>query len=162
MTIGRVRHYLGISRPVPRPPYGSTSRRRQSSPCLGYDEPRDRRAEQEPCFGPNWTGSVERPDDIPLLVWHFAKKFTQPVNKRIEFIPPEDREALALARSHWPGNLRSVVLSSDAVLHHPPLAERKYVGKNAQPKARTQAEAEREHILQALRDTGWGIGGPGG
>src|ERR1700693_618722 len=74
------------------------------------------------------------------LVWHFLKKFTHPVNKRIEFIPPEDREALALSHSHWPGNLRSVVLSSDAVLHHPPLAERKYVGKNAQPKARTQAE----------------------
>jgi transcriptional regulator with GAF, ATPase, and Fis domain len=92
------------------------------------------------------------------LAWHFAKKFTQPVNKRIEFIPPEDREALA--HSHWPANLRSVVLSSDAALHHPPLAQMKQIGKSAQLKTRTLAEAEREHILQALRDTEWVIGGP--
>ena len=77
------------------------------------------------------------------LVWHFLKKFTQPVNKRIEFIPPEYREALA--HSHWPANLRSVVLSSDTALHHPPLAQMKQIGNSAQLKTRTLAEAEREH-----------------
>lgn len=106
----------------------------------------------------------KRPEDIPLLVWHFAKKYARRMNKRIEKIRAEDLEALA--HYHWPGNVRelqnfverSVILSPDAVLH-PPLAKLKSVVRNAPPKARTLAESERECILQALEDADWVIGG---
>ena len=79
----------------------------------------------------------------------------------------EDMEALALY--HWPDNVRelqnlmerSVILSSGPVLHlslpYPILTSR-----NATPKVRTLAEAEREHILQALQDNDWIIGGRDG
>jgi transcriptional regulator of acetoin/glycerol metabolism len=56
---------------------------------------------------------------------------------------------------------RSVILSSGPVLHlslpYPILTSR-----NATPKVRTLAEAEREHILQALQDNDWIIGGRDG
>ena len=92
----------------------------------------------------------ERPEDIPLLVWHFVGKYAQRMNKRIETIRAEDMEALA--HYHWPGNVRelqnfierSVILSTDAVLHCPPLAELRRVNENVASKARTLAEAERE------------------
>ena len=109
----------------------------------------------------------DRPEDIPLLVWHFARKYAQRMNKQIEKIRMEDMEALT--RYHWPGNVRelqnlmerSVILSSGSVLHlslpHPTLTSR-----NATHKVRTLAEAEREHILQALQDNDWIIGGRDG
>ena len=89
------------------------------------------------------------------------------MNKQIEIIRAEDMEAMVHYR--WPGNVRelqnfierSVILSPDAVLR-PPLAELKRIGRNIPPEVRTLAEAEREHILQALRGTDWVIGGPHG
>jgi transcriptional regulator with GAF, ATPase, and Fis domain len=48
----------------------------------------------------------ERLDDIPLLVWHFAKKYALRMNKRTETIWSEDMEALA--HYHWPGNVREL------------------------------------------------------
>ena len=110
----------------------------------------------------------ERPEDIPLLVWHFVNKYAQRMNKRIETIRAEDMEALA--HYHWPGNVRelqnfierSVILSTDTVLHRPSLAEPKLADRNAPLTAPTLADAEREHILQTLRDTDWVVGGPDG
>jgi transcriptional regulator with GAF, ATPase, and Fis domain len=57
---------------------------------------------------------------------------------------------------------RSVILSSDAVLDRPPIPDPKRDGRNAQSQVRTLEQAEREHILQASRDTDWVIGGPHG
>jgi PAS domain S-box-containing protein len=110
----------------------------------------------------------DRVEDIPLLVWYFTKKYARRMNKRIEKIRPEDMEGLA--QYHWPGNVRelqnvverSVILSSGAVLHSPPLAELKSTGRNPIPKARTLAEAERAQILDALRETDWVVGGSDG
>jgi formate hydrogenlyase transcriptional activator len=110
----------------------------------------------------------DRPEDIPLLAWHFVRKYAQRMNKRIESILPEDMEALV--RYPWPGNVRelqniierSVILSAGPVLHRPALPELKRAGRNALHKVRTLAEAEREHILQTLRETDWVIGGPEG
>jgi formate hydrogenlyase transcriptional activator len=110
----------------------------------------------------------ERPEDIPLLVWHFARKYARRMNKRIETIRSEDMQALA--RHNWPGNIRelqnvierSVVLSPDVVLHPPLLAKLKRVAEDVPSEAHTLAEAEREHILHAVRATDWVIGGPHG
>jgi formate hydrogenlyase transcriptional activator len=109
-----------------------------------------------------------RPQDIPLLTWHFVRKYALRMKKRIESILPEDMEALV--RYLWPGNVRelqniierSVILWAAAVLHRPALAELKRADKDAQHQVRTLAEAEREHILQTLRETEWVIGGPEG
>src|SRR5258705_5886913 len=67
----------------------------------------------------------DRSEDVPLLVWHFARKYAQRMNKQIEKIRTEDMEALT--HYHWPGNVRelqnlmerSVILSSGPVLHLP-------------------------------------------
>ena len=75
-----------------------------------------------------------------------------------------------MTRYHWPGNIRelqnvierSVVLSPDVVLHPPLLAKLKSVAEDVPSEAHTLAEAEREHILRALRATDWVIGGPHG
>jgi formate hydrogenlyase transcriptional activator len=109
----------------------------------------------------------ERKDDIPSLAWHFVTKYAQRMNKRIEMITPADMEALV--RHDWPGNVRELqncmerctILSLGAVLCPPPL------GENRQSEApvasrRTLADAEREHILEALRETEGIIGGPNG
>jgi formate hydrogenlyase transcriptional activator len=110
----------------------------------------------------------ERREDIPLLVWHFVRKFAQGMNKRIETIRQEDMEVLV--HCSWPGNVRelqniverSVILTPGTVLHSPSLSEPICISRNVAPAVRTLADAERKHILQTLRETDWVIGGPGG
>jgi formate hydrogenlyase transcriptional activator len=108
----------------------------------------------------------QRAEDIPVLVWHFVKKYAQQMNKRIEKILPEDMEALV--HHGWPGNVRelqnvmerSVVVTTGEVLAlSRPLQPR---AADTAPETRTLAEAEREHILQALRAADWVVGGPSG
>jgi formate hydrogenlyase transcriptional activator len=112
----------------------------------------------------------ERAEDIPLLVRHFTQKFASRMKKRVETIPAE--AMTALQTYSWPGNIRelenfierAVILSSGSVLFVS-LAELK---RPSQPvhagngSVVTLEEAEREHILKALRETNWTIGGPAG
>src|SRR5258707_2983753 len=109
----------------------------------------------------------DRPEDVPLLVWHFAKRYARRMNKHIEKIRTEDMEALT--HYHWPGNVRelqnlverSVILSSGPVLHFA-LSHLSHTARNTAPRVMTLAEAERELILQALQDSDWVIGGRDG
>ncbi len=48
----------------------------------------------------------ERPEDIPLLAWTFAKRFGVLLGKPVERIPREVMEALQ--RYPWPGNVREL------------------------------------------------------
>ena len=48
----------------------------------------------------------ERPEDIPLLVRHFAQQFAQRMNKKIDAISSETMQALT--RNSWPGNIREL------------------------------------------------------
>jgi formate hydrogenlyase transcriptional activator len=48
----------------------------------------------------------ERPEDIPLLVRHFAREFAQRMNKTIGAISFETMEALT--QYSWPGNIREL------------------------------------------------------
>jgi formate hydrogenlyase transcriptional activator len=108
-----------------------------------------------------------RPDDIPMLVWHFVKKFAERMKRRIDTILSQD--LAAMVGYSWPGNVRelqnfmerSVILSPDTVLR-PPLQELKSSAASTTPKVRTLAEAERDVILEALRSTDWVIGGENG
>ena len=104
----------------------------------------------------------DRPEDIPLLTRHFAQKYAQRMDKKIESIRRTDLNALVCYP--WPGNVRelqnvverSVILSSDRVLQLAPIKR----AQNSTPhEPVTLAGAERNHILQALRHTNWVVGG---
>jgi len=110
----------------------------------------------------------DRPEDIPLLVRHFAQKFAQRMKKRIETIPSEAMKALQAY--HWPGNVRelenfierAVILTQDQDLFVS-IGELKRLPSHTTNSGTTTLEhAEREHILKALHKTNWTIGGPAG
>ncbi len=64
----------------------------------------------------------ERPDDVPLLVYHFVNKFSKEFKKPIKEI--DDEVMRCLSSYHWPGNIReleniierAIVLSKSDVL----------------------------------------------
>ena len=109
----------------------------------------------------------ERRDDIPQLVRYFGQKYARQVNKHIETIPAETLDALT--RYHWPGNIRELqnlieraaIISPGPVLRVP-LADLKPETEIPAGGLQTLEAAEREHILRALRETNWVLGGPRG
>lgn len=109
----------------------------------------------------------DRPEDVPLLVRHFAQKFATRMKKRIEAVPAAAMKALQVYP--WPGNVRelenfierAVILSSGSDLFVP-LAELKRPNLVNNGSVATLEDAEREHILKALRESNWVIGGAQG
>jgi formate hydrogenlyase transcriptional activator len=116
----------------------------------------------------------ERPEDIALLVRHFVDFCAKRMNKQVEHIPTEAMDSLL--NHPWPGNVRelqnfierAVILSPGKVLRAP-LSELKQSaggpnvsGQSDAPKPATLKDAEREHILQALAETNWVVGGSKG
>jgi formate hydrogenlyase transcriptional activator len=112
----------------------------------------------------------ERRDDIPRLVRHFTQQFARRMGRRIETIPSTVMDALV--RYPWPGNVRelqnilerAVILSPGPTLLVPSGDLQPTATQAPAPIAAavTLADAEREHILSALRETGWVVGGPKG
>jgi transcriptional regulator with GAF, ATPase, and Fis domain len=110
----------------------------------------------------------ERVQDIPLLVEYFVRKLSARLNRSIDLIPDEVMEVL---KAHdWPGNIRelqncierAVVFSPGPVLRLP-ITDLKPVTTQASASAsRTLAEADRQHILEVLKQTDWQIGGQDG
>jgi formate hydrogenlyase transcriptional activator len=111
----------------------------------------------------------ERADDIPRLVHHFTSRYARRMDKKIETIPTAVMEALV--RYRWPGNVRelqnfverAVILSPASVLRAP-VAELESASPLPQPSTPTSAlaQAEREHIVRALRESNWVVGGRNG
>src|SRR6266850_2556829 len=125
----------------------------------------------------------ERPEDIPLLVRYFVQRFSRSLNKEVEYIPADAMDALS--NYSWPGNIRELEnLLERAVILSPgkelrvPLSELKSATLAAAAGAdssssftpstsltssiSTLEEAERQHILRALKQTQWRIAGPKG
>jgi len=113
----------------------------------------------------------ERLDDIPRLVRHFTQSYARRMGRRIETIPSSVMDALV--RYPWPGNVRelqnvierAVILSKGLTLDVPPADLQMAPAPAASPTPTpsvTLTDAEREHILGALRDTNWVLGGPKG
>ncbi|HKV80868.1 MAG TPA: sigma 54-interacting transcriptional regulator [Candidatus Sulfotelmatobacter sp.] len=109
----------------------------------------------------------ERRQDIPGLVLHFVETFSRRMGRPIRHIPPETLEAFTLYS--WPGNVRelqnlierAVIRSNDGVLPNPlPATENDPV--TLRPAQGRFTDSARAVILQALRATGWVIGGPSG
>jgi formate hydrogenlyase transcriptional activator len=109
----------------------------------------------------------ERPEDIATLVRYFAQRYARRMNRHVETVSAES--IAALERYHWPGNIRelenlierAVILSPSPVLHIP-LSELKSNPDGHPPGLPTLAEAERDHILRALEESKWVLGGPKG
>ncbi|MGH9558977.1 MAG: sigma 54-interacting transcriptional regulator [Bryobacteraceae bacterium] len=109
----------------------------------------------------------ERREDIPALVRYFVQEFSTRMRKEIEAIPVEAMESLV--NYSWPGNIRelrnvlerSVIVTSGKRLRIPKdaLDESAHL---AEPSVLRMADAERRHILEALRATKWVVGGPKG
>ncbi|HSY30815.1 MAG TPA: sigma 54-interacting transcriptional regulator [Verrucomicrobiae bacterium] len=132
----------------------------------------------------------ERREDVPLLVRYFVQKFSRRLNKVVEYVPAE--AMIALANYSWPGNVRelenfierAVLLSPGKELRIPisellnepespstmissPRTTTTHDGNSSKEAAApasisTLEQAEREHILRALQQTQWRIGGPKG
>ncbi len=111
----------------------------------------------------------ERTGDIPILVRHFVAMHSRRLGKTIQIIPDDTMKALV--RWQWPGNIRelenflerAVILSRGSVLYVP-LVELKIEdeGKGSVSANSTLEVAEREHILQVLREANGQIGGDNG
>jgi formate hydrogenlyase transcriptional activator len=110
----------------------------------------------------------ERREDIPLLVRYYVHKFALRMERHIETIPKETMNTLL--DWSWPGNVRelenlmerSVILTDGNVLHVP-LAEMRAESQAAsRPPDHSLDNAEREHILRVLRETGGALSGPNG
>jgi len=122
----------------------------------------------------------ERPEDIPLLVRHFAEEISRRMNKTIEAISSETMQALC--QYHWPGNIRelqnvierAVILSSGPSLKVPvtelqprtapvPARDDESAGSTRRTPVRSiLAEVDRNQIIRALKETDGRIGGPNG
>jgi formate hydrogenlyase transcriptional activator len=125
----------------------------------------------------------ERKEDVPLLVRYFVQKFSRRLNKTVEYVPAEVMDSLT--NYAWPGNIRelenlierAVLLSPGKELRVPltelkpgtlladsllPFAPTTGSGGPAGGSIATLEDAERQHILRALRQTEWRIAGPRG
>ena len=128
----------------------------------------------------------ERPEDVPHLVRYFVQKFSRSLNKGVAYIPADAMDALS--GYSWPGNIRELenfieraVLLSPGKELRVPISELKpaTVAPDASADSSLAAssltahtssgssistleDAERQHILRALRQTEWRIAGPKG
>jgi len=109
----------------------------------------------------------ERVQDIPPLTEFFVAKFAASLNKPINLIPDE---VMVVLKAHgWPGNIRELqnfieraVLFSPGSVLRLPLDLKQTVKQNSESALRTLADADREHILETLKQTDWMIGGQDG
>lgn len=130
----------------------------------------------------------DRSEDIPLLIRHFTEKHSKRMNKQITNIPSSTMEALV--HYSWPGNVRelenllerAVILSPGTTLQVPLVelirienpqegyqnsleetdSEHKPSTESNVGNISTLEEAEREHILRALKASNWVIAGANG
>jgi len=113
----------------------------------------------------------ERPEDIRLLVHHFAMDYAARMRKPITAI--SDEFMTALVGHSWPGNIRelqnlierSVILSTGAVLNGSLSELAHTTPDDSRSKASapvTLEQAESSHILQTLQQTSGVVGGPNG
>ena len=115
----------------------------------------------------------ERVEDVPALVEHFVRRFSQKLGRRIEPVP--EAAIAALQRYPWPGNIRelenvierAVILATDPVLPVEEALDGRPVGARgsaARPRGepRTLEDVERAHIRAVAEQAGWRIEGERG
>ena len=106
----------------------------------------------------------ERRGDIPILVYHFVRKYSTRMGKHIDAVPEETM--VVLQNWSWPGNIRElenmiermVIMTKGHMLSAPP-------AELIAPQESTEdnlTEMEREHIIRVLRDTNGVLSGDDG
>jgi transcriptional regulator with GAF, ATPase, and Fis domain len=108
-----------------------------------------------------------RSEDIRLLIRHFVRTHASRMGKTIQWISSE--ALVALEQHDWPGNIRelqnvierAVILTTDTVLAIPLDALWETDFQVVSP-PRTLAAAERAHVVEALNQTEWVVGGAKG
>ena len=109
----------------------------------------------------------QRREDIPLLVEHFARRFSKKLGKVITSVSPATLKSL---RDYsWPGNVRELanVIERAVINSHGPVLRigEDFVAAAVEKLAKTNKtldELERDYILRILNETGWRIEGPSG
>jgi hypothetical protein len=108
-----------------------------------------------------------RPEDIPLLVWHFVSRKQIRLGHHLERVP--DRLMRAFRDYAWPGNIRelenvverALILSNGTALAIDPL----FPGarRDVAPPARSglRSDVERRHLLDVVEHCGWKVAGKG-
>jgi formate hydrogenlyase transcriptional activator len=106
----------------------------------------------------------ERPEDIPPLVWSFVRQFEKKMGKRIDHIARKSMEELK--HYYWPGNareLRNIIEYAMIVTEGKTLEIRVPRVKSSENfTSITLEDAERKHITDVLRKTGWRLTGQDG
>ena len=116
----------------------------------------------------------ERREDIPTLVKHFIKQFSDRIGKRVDSIHPETMAAFQWYA--WPGNIRelqnlverAVILSRDGVLPNPLHKRRTELIPPTQhrspacPSSMALKDSHRALIVETLERVAWIVGGPTG
>jgi PAS domain S-box-containing protein len=100
----------------------------------------------------------DHPEDIPILAWHFTRKYAAKFGRIIEKISTETMKALVSWR--WPGNVRelenfierSVILSRGPGLRAP--VDELMATANETTLGSSLEEVEREYVLRVFRETG--------
>jgi DNA-binding NtrC family response regulator len=112
----------------------------------------------------------ERKEDIPLLVQHFIKFFSEKARKSITGV--SDPEMKKLVDYSWPGNIRelqnllerTILLAKYNFIDEIWLPEVKHKQNLLQPfsKVKTIDEMQRDHVLSVLKHCNERVSGPGG
>jgi transcriptional regulator with GAF, ATPase, and Fis domain len=108
----------------------------------------------------------KRPEDIPVLVWHFITRKQGNLGKKVKRVP--ERLMSAFAAYSWPGNVRelenvverSLIMTNGGTLATDPLFLQGAPEKPASS-GTTLAEMERAHIRSVLEECGWKLSGKG-
>jgi formate hydrogenlyase transcriptional activator len=118
-------------------------------------------------------GLRERTEDIPDLVRHFVAKYARRFNKAVTSVSREVMTALTTAS--WPGNVRELenFIERSVILSRGPLLEAPTHELDGHPRERRALDAaapqpasleavKRDHIVRALKASGWVLSGPRG
>jgi DNA-binding NtrC family response regulator len=108
----------------------------------------------------------ERKEDIPLLAYHFLRKYAKEMHKKVTEI--EEYAMKLLMEYDYPGNIRelenivaravALTTSEKIEVHHLPEEFRKFkifTFRKREQKLLTLEEQEKEYIKFVLKETGW-------